>query len=61
MNPKELENKHDEIRDTLRDIVDDNEAMFFALEDVYGLCIEADENNWAKIIDKIKEIAGRLT
>lgn len=61
MRPRELEKKHDIIRAEFYAIHDDNEAMFFALEDIYNLCIEADENNWAKTIDAIKEIAGRLT
>lgn len=61
MIPRELEHKCDTIRDTFRDIVIDSECMFFALEDIYNLCIEADESNWAKTIDAIKEIAGRLS
>jgi uncharacterized protein Yka (UPF0111/DUF47 family) len=61
MKLRDLENKCDKIRDAFHKIVNDSECMFFALEDIYGLCLEADENNWRETIDAIKEIAGRLT
>lgn len=60
MNPKHLEQRCDEIHEALRDIVDDNESMFCALENIYRLCLEADEDNWAKTVDEIKMIAWRL-
>ena len=61
MTPRELEEKRDEIRAALYDILDDNETMFCALVDIYSHCLAADENNWEEVINEIKEIAGHLT
>jgi hypothetical protein len=61
MKLRDLENRCDKIHDAFHKIVNDSECMFFALEDIYDLCLEADENNWAKTIKAIKEIAGQLT
>lgn len=61
MNPTELEQKRNEFRTMFSKLVDDNVLMFLALKTIYRRCLEADEDNWAKTIDAIKEIAGHLT
>ena len=42
---------------SIRDI-DYMSAMF---DQIYDLCLEADDSNWPRIIDEIKEIAVRFT
>lgn len=61
MKPRDLEEKRNEIRAAFYDILDDNETMFCALEEIYSLCVVANEGNRAETIDAIKDIAGRLT
>lgn len=61
MKPTELEQKRNEIRTTFSKLIDDNVLMFLALKAIYRHCLKADEANWEKTINAIKEVIGRLT